>query len=231
MPFWATICLIEIASAGRKLVKILVVDDHALVREGLSQVLKGLDEDICVLHANSCGEAFAQAHLNPDLDLVLLDYHLPDMNGLEAVLILGERHPELPVLMLSGSANQDVMRKVLRAGASGYISKAAMSDELLNAIQHVLDGGIYGEMPSDTVPAAIGMTDDEPLNELTPRQELVLQGLIDGRSNREIGLALHIAEETVKSHVTAILRYFSVQNRTQAVVAAQRAGYKSQISI
>jgi DNA-binding NarL/FixJ family response regulator len=208
-------------------VKILVVDDHALVREGLSQVLKGLDENIGVLQARSCEEAFVQAHLHPDLDLVLLDYHLPDMTGLDAMLVLGERHPELPILMLSGSANTEVMRKVLRAGASGYISKSAPSDELLRAVQCVLDGGMYGDVPTDTAPAELSDLPSEAGNELTHRQELVLQGLIDGLSNREIGLQLHIAEETVKTHVTAILRFFDVQNRTQAVVSAQRSGYRS----
>jgi DNA-binding NarL/FixJ family response regulator len=207
-------------------VKILVVDDHALVREGLHQVLKGLDESVEVLQAGNCAQAFEITQAHPDLDLVLLDYHLPDMTGLMALDVFGERHPELPIVMLSGSANVQIMRQVLEAGAAGYVTKSTLSEELLDAVRRVLDGDIYvpgeihaanGALQTDTLPS-------KP--PLTQRQELVLKQLLDGRSNREISVALHVSEETVKTHVTAILRYFDVQNRTQAVVAAARCGYQ-----
>lgn len=206
--------------------KILVVDDHALVREGLRQVLKGLDESMEVLQAGNCAQAFEITQAHPDLDLVLLDYHLPDMTGLKALDVFGERHPELPIVMLSGSANVQIMRQVLEAGAAGYVTKSTLSEELLDAVRRVLDGDIYvpgeihattGALPTDTLPS-------KP--PLTQRQELVLKQLLDGRSNREISVALHVSEETVKTHVAAILRYFDVQNRTQAVVAAARCGYQ-----
>lgn len=206
--------------------KILVVDDHALVREGLHQVLKGLDESMEVLQAGNCAQAFEITQAHPDLDLVLLDYHLPDMTGLKALDVFGERHPELPIVMLSGSANVQIIRQVLEAGAAGYVTKSTLSEELLDAVRRVLEGDIYvpgeihaanGALPAETLPS-------KP--PLTQRQELVLKQLLDGRSNREISVALHVSEETVKTHVTAILRYFDVQNRTQAVVAAARCGYQ-----
>lgn len=204
--------------------KILVVDDHALVREGLRQVLKGLDEGLEVLQAGTCAQAFALAQTHGDLDLVLLDYHLPDMNGLDALPIFGERHPELPVVLLSGSANTHIMRQVLQAGAAGFVTKSCVSDELLRAVRSVLNGDIYLPAELNASPAlAQETTDDRP--PLTQRQELVLRCLLDGLSNREIADQLHVSEETVKSHVAAILRQFEVQNRTQAVVIAARQGY------
>lgn len=206
--------------------KILVVDDHALVREGLCQVLKGLDESVCVFQASTCSQAFATAHAHADLDLILLDYHLPDMNGLEALKIFGQRHPELPIIMLSGSANIPIMRQVVRSGAAGFVTKSSLSEELLRAIREVLDGGVY--VPQEMEPAYRPDIPESVLDKpaLTQRQELVLRGLLDGRTNREISEVLNISDETVKSHVTAILRHFDVQNRTQAVVAAARRGYR-----
>lgn len=207
------------------LVKILVVDDHALVREGLRQVLKGLEEQLEVLQAGTCAQAFALAQTHGDLDLVLLDYHLPDMNGLEALAIFGQRHPELPIVLLSGSANIQIMRQVLQAGAAGFVTKSCVSDELLRAVRSVLGGDIY-------LPQELGagceteQADAQPKPELTQRQELVLRCLLDGLANREIAEQLNVSEETVKTHVAAILRHFDVQNRTQAVVAAARIGYR-----
>jgi len=206
--------------------KILVIDDHALVREGLSQVLKVLDENVEVLQAGTCGQGFALAQAHHDLDLVLLDYHLPDMTGLSALTVFGQRHPELPILMLSGSANIQIMRQVLKAGAAGFVTKSSVSDELLQAVRRVLDGDVY--LPQD-LKAAFAQQSTDPVTErpaLTQRQELVLRELLDGRSNREISQTIGISDETVKTHVAAILRHFEVQNRTQAVVAAARFGYR-----
>ena len=204
--------------------KILVVDDHALVREGLRQVLKGLEDHLEVLQAGTCQQAFDLAQTHGDLDLVLLDYHLPDMNGLEALAIFGEQHPELPIVLLSGQASTQVMRQVLQAGAAGFVTKSAVSDELLHAVRSVLDGDIY--LPQELAGATVPVPLDSEKPMLTQRQELVLRCLLDGLANRDIADQLHISEETVKTHVAAILRHFDVQNRTQAVVAAARVGYR-----
>ena len=205
--------------------KILVIDDHALVREGLCQVLKGLEDSVEVLQAGTCTQGFALADQHPDLDLVLLDYHLPDMTGLIALGVFGMRHPELPIVMLSGSANMQIMRHVLQAGASGFVTKSGLSDELLLAVRQVLAGGEYLPQGFDAVESTPAVLEQDERSALTHRQDLVLRELLDGRSNREIADTLSISEETVKSHVAAILRHFDVQNRTQAVVAAARSGY------
>jgi DNA-binding NarL/FixJ family response regulator len=126
---------------------------------------------------------------------------------------------------LSGSANTQIMRQVLQAGAAGFVTKSCVSDELLRAVRSVLDGDIY--LPQELTSAPTATLEDgtgRPL--LTQRQELVLRCLLDGFANREIAEHLHVSEETVKTHVAAILRHFDVQNRTQAVVAAARIGFR-----
>lgn len=209
--------------------KILVVDDHALVREGLRQVLKNLEDGVEVLTAGNCSEAFSAALEEPDLDLVLLDYHLPDMNGLDALGIFSQRHPEIPILMLSGSSNVQIMHQVLQRGAAGYITKTSLSDELLTAVRTVLAGQIY--TPSSSIDS-FDLQYPEPSKpgaSLSPKQEQVLGELLAGRSNPDIARLLCVSEETIKTHVAAILRHFGVQNRTQAVVAASRCGYRANI--
>ncbi len=207
--------------------KILVVDDHALVREGLRQVLKGLDAHVEVLEAGSCTRAFECARQHPDLDLVLLDYHLPDMNGIEALDVFARAHPELPIIVLSGSVNPRVMRQVMNKGAAAFLTKSGMSDELLSVTRLVLAGDVYvpPELMSGAAAASDELSDEPPAPQFTPRQEEVLYLLLDGYTNKEIGRMLNLSDETVKNHVTAILRGFGVTTRTQAVLAANRHGY------
>ena len=212
--------------------KILIVDDHALVREGLRQVLKGLDESVEVLDAPTCARAFSLADAHADLDLVLLDYHLPDMDGLTALGVLRQSHPELPVFVLSGSASPQTMQKVMAKGAAGYMTKASMSEELLVALRMVLDGDVYvpaaltglPEIPAPTQPTAPG---DHALPQMTARQREVLQLLLDGLSNRDISQRMGLSVDTVKDHLGGIMRALGVQTRTQAVLAAARYGYRS----
>ena len=203
--------------------KILIVDDHALIREGLRQVLRGLDDEVEVLEAGSCERAFEIAEREVELDLVLLDYHLPDMNGLEALDVFARQHPELPIIVLSGSVNPRVMHQVMGKGASAFLTRSGMSDELLSVTRLVLAGGVHRP------PLPTSMADDRsggwPAPLFTPRQEEVLQFLLDGYTNKEIGRLLFLSEETVKNHVSSILRGFGVSTRTQAVLAANRHGY------
>lgn len=220
----------RILRTRESVLKILVVDDHALIREGLRQVLRGLDTTACaaapdcpgetpaaeplqVLEAASCAQAFDLAK-ETDLDLVLLDYHLPDMNGLEALDVFARRHPDLPIIMLSGSVNPRVRQQVMERGAAAFLTKSGMSDELLSVTRLVLAGG----SPATPAPAPA-------LPALTPRQEEVLRLLLDGLTNKEIGRLLDLSDETVKNHVSNILRCFGVATRTQAVLAARKHGY------
>ena len=207
------------------MLKILVVDDHALVREGLRQVLKGLDEQVEVLEAGQCSRAFELAAAHPDLDLVLLDYQLPDMNGLEALTLFGRQHPELPVVMISGTVEPRIVRQVMALGAVGFIAKASLSSELLTILRAVLEGQIY--MPPEflTGHAALDEVDAPGGPQLTSRQHEVLGLMLAARSNKEISVTLNLSDETVKNHVSAVLRAFGVQTRMQAVLAATLRGY------
>ena len=206
--------------------KILAIDDHELVREGLNQVLQGLGNDIDVIQAETAQEAFMVLIAHRDLDLILLDYHLPDMTGLEMLQQLGRRAPEVPVLMISGMANAQLMRQVLAAGAAGFISKSNPSAALLKAIKVVLDGGIY--TPDDLMDLEGQIVDGTMPKRpsLSRTQERVFRCMVDGLSNRDIAQRLEIGEETVKSHVSSILRHFDVQNRTQAVLAGVNYGFR-----
>jgi DNA-binding NarL/FixJ family response regulator len=208
-------------------VKILVVDDHALVRAGLCQVLQGLapEEVTEVLEAPDCTNAFVLAGVHPDLDLVLLDYHLPDMNGLAALAIFGVRHPELPVVILSGSANPSIAQRVLAHGAAGFVTKSGLSDELLHALRQVLSGEVYSPVEFRSTHNELPPTADIKAPVFTPRQQEVLQLLLGGCSNRDISEQLSLSDETVKNHVSSILRGFGVKTRTQAALEAGRWGY------
>ena len=206
--------------------KILAIDDHELVQEGLNHVLQMLGDDIDVIQADNAQEAFMVLIGHRDLDLILLDYHLPDMTGLEMLQQLGRRAPEVPVLMISGMANAQLMRQVLTAGAAGFISKSNSSAALLKAIKVVLDGGIY--TPDDLLDLEGQIVDSTMPKRpsLSRTQERVFRCMVDGLSNRDIAQRLEIGEETVKSHVSSILRHFDVQNRTQAVLAGVNYGFR-----
>jgi DNA-binding NarL/FixJ family response regulator len=212
--------------AQGEIMKILVVDDHALVREGLRQVLRGLDEQIEVLEAPACARAFELADLHPDLDLVLMDYMMPDLNGLLGLEAMGKRHPELPVVMLTGSADPQLEARLLARGAAGFLSKGGNSQEMLRLLRQVLDG----EDPRPRAAAATATQPSandaaKPAPHLTQRQEAVLAMLLAGASNKTISRELYISDETTRNHVSAILRFFGVESRIQAVLAAGRAGY------
>jgi DNA-binding NarL/FixJ family response regulator len=218
-------------SAAEKSVKILVVDDHALVREGLRQVLKGLGTDVEVLEAATCARAFELATTHADIDLVLLDYHLPDMNGLDALDVFARQTPELPIVVLSGSVNPRIMQQVMRKGAAAFLTKSGMSEELLTVTRMVLAGDVYvpPELMS-SLPMPLEPESRQPAPLFTPRQEEVLYLLLDGRTNKEISRMLSLSDETVKNHISGILRGFGVQTRTQAVLAANRHGYSRSTS-
>ncbi len=216
-----------IKTATKELVKILVVDDHALLRKGLLLVLQELGDPLDVLEAADCASAFEIARSHADLDLLLLDYELPDMTGIEALDHFARTHPELPIVVISGVASQLVMQQAMLKGAAGFVTKSADSSDLLRTLHRVLDGEIVRpEALTHSARAdasAVGIA--ASLNLLTPRQEDVLHLLLDGYTSRVIGKKLFLAEETVKTHVSAIIRAFGAKTRLEAILAASRYGY------
>jgi DNA-binding NarL/FixJ family response regulator len=209
-------------------VKILIADDHALIRQGLSLALRELGDDVTLLEAASGSEALAAA-ADPDIDLVLLDLDMPEADGMSVLETLLARYPTLPVVILSGSGTSADMRRSLDAGAMGYIPKSGRPAVMLAAVRLVLSGGVYlpPEMLNEATGAAGETTQRAPAprdSPLTPRQREVLALLAEGHPNKRIATRLGVSEATIKIHLGAIFRSLEVANRTQAVRAAQRLG-------
>ncbi len=212
--------------------KILVVDDHPLIREALRQVLKQLDQDIELLEAPSAGETLAAAAQHDDLDLILLDLTLPGSDGFELLRELREQYPAVPVVVLSASDQPETVMRALDEGAMGFIPKTSNNAALIGALRLVLSRGVY--LPPQVLrqhaathascsPAPPASCRDIGLSE---RQAQALALLVQGKPNRLICRELNLAEETVKIHIAAILKALKAANRTQAVIAVSRLGLK-----
>ena len=218
--------------------KILVIDDHVLIRESLRGVLSELTPQATVVEAISAGEAISLVAAHPDFALVLLDLGLPDRDGFEVLAELRDRHPTLPVVVLSGHHDRANVVRALDLGALGFIPKTAVRQVLASAISLVLSGGIYipPEILGRQEPVAPGergtalrairkpVTSPRDLR-LTDRQVEVLALMMQGKSNKAIGRVLDLAEPTVRNHVTAVLKALNVTNRTEAVVAVVELGW------
>lgn len=209
---------------------VLLVEDHALFRDGVTLILENLDENVDVHCAESAAQALALAEKHSDLSLILLDYNLPDGNGLDIIATLQDKGCTTPIIMLSAEQNSDLIHQALNNGAKGFITKSSPSAVMISAIQLVLAGGIY--IPPDALnKASTTPTKTEETKNtgdgsfaLTDRQREVLLEMHKGLSNKEIARELNMSPSTVKVHVAAILREFDVKNRTQAVTFAKERG-------
>jgi len=203
--------------------RILIIDDHALFRDGLFHVLQKLEDQVDILEASNYDSALEFVSANHDLDLVLLDLHMPGKDGFEVLDTLTKQYPAMPVVILSASNSRSDIQRALDSGAAGYIPKESTSAVMLNALKLILAGGIY--MPPIMVQENSVDTDDKNIApELTQRQKDVLGLLVLGYSNKAIAKELDLAEATVKMHITAIMERLGVSNRTQAAIQAQKLG-------
>lgn len=206
--------------------KLLIVDDHAILREGLAAMLRQAGPDTEVLQAGDGAEGVRLAETHLDLDAVFLDLEMPGVDGMSAVPELGRRRPDLPVIVLSSSEDPMDVKRALALGALGYVPKSAAPQTLLSALALVLSGNVYvPPLMLNAVSAAgghAGANGSGPRAALTERQLEVLRLLSDGLSNKEIGRALGLSDKTVKVHITTIFKTLSVVNRTQAASAARR---------
>jgi len=208
---------------------LLVADDHPLFREAIAAVIEAGLPDSRLLEAACLAQALRHAEQCAALDLVLLDLDLPDASGLEGLRTLRAAHPWLPVAILSADQERRTILDALDLGAVGYIPKSTPRRELLAALTQLLDGHVY--LPADimrrTVPPGAVVADPPAVKprfaELTDKQLEVLLRLRRGASNKEIARELGIAETTVKTHVSAILRKLDVPSRVQAILAANDA--------
>ena len=208
--------------------KVIVADDHPLFREALSLALRQALGETLVVQAGDMDE-LQQATADHDaVDLVLLDLHMPGVQGFSALVYLRAHHPELPVCVVSGNNNAVVVQRALDHGAAAFIHKSASVEEIREALETVLAGDIWQPAESD----ASGTAGDElaiaeRLGELTPQQFRVLMMLADGLLNKQIAHELGISEATVKAHMTAIFRKLEVTNRTQAVLLLNQLSVES----
>jgi DNA-binding NarL/FixJ family response regulator len=233
LPFGMQYCLRKLGNLP--LMKILVVDDHALIREALHGVLRKLTRDAIILEASNCAQTMEAVASHPDISLILLDLNLPDRDGFSMLAELRERNPAVSVVVLSAAQDRANVIKALDLGAMGYIPKSARNEVMLSALQLVFAGGIYippeilarEHLSHTAVPSAGGRAIVSPADlGLTDRQLDVLALMMQGKNNKSICRTLNLAEPTVKNHVTAILKALKVTNRTEAVIAVNELGWK-----
>lgn len=209
------------------MIRVLLVDDHELVRQGIAAMLHGATEMQVVGEAKTGREAIEVARRDLP-DVVLMDVRMPDMDGLEATKRIKQERPRTAVIMLTMHDNPAYLRDAVRAGAAGYLLKDVSKDELIDAVRQVATGGAFIESqmlkgmlsemkPDATAPAS-------PAKNLTKREREILALIAEGMSNREIAGRLVVSSETVKSHVAAILEKLNVSDRTQAAIYAVRNG-------
>jgi len=208
--------------------KLLVIDDHPLVLEGVAAALEGLGEGVRMIAARTAEKGLAAAATNPDLDLVLLDVALPGVSGFALIGKLRERFPALPIVVLSALDDAASVSRAMNAGAIGFVPKSSATRVLINVLRQVLEGNVSPSAFTATKPAsqvASGIDGRErDISLLTLRQIEVLSRMCQGKANKQIATELGLSEKTVKAHVTAIFKVLGVANRTQAALAARSVG-------
>lgn len=223
-------------------IKIVIIDDHQLFREGVKRILAMESEFEIVADGQDGSQALELVKLYRP-DVILMDINMPNMNGVEATKELVQAFPNIKVLILSIHDDESYVTHVLKTGASGYLLKEMDADALIEAVKVVASGGAYIHpkvthnlineyrrlaKEDDIHEESIGFREVEyrkPLHILTRRECEVLQLMTDGQSNRAIGESLYISEKTVKNHVSNILQKMNVNDRTQAVVEAIKKGF------
>jgi DNA-binding NarL/FixJ family response regulator len=212
-------------------VKVLVVDDHALVRRGMGHVIRECFPDAEILEAGNATEAIETLSTHA-IEIALVDVRMPDADGLELLHDIKGRWPELPVIMLTSFDHAHYVRRALAEGAAGYMLKDATPDDLEQAINVAMSGGgnvLSPKVIQNLFESMEGGSGGEgsparAAGSLTQRETDILALLAEGKSNRDISRALFLSEKTVKAHLAAIFRKLSVTNRTQAAMAAVSMG-------
>jgi DNA-binding NarL/FixJ family response regulator len=214
--------------------KVLIVDDHALIREALHAVLKQLKPTTVILEASNSRRAMQIVEEHPDLGLILLDINLPDRDGFSVLGELRDRYATIAIIVLSAADDQDTVKRAFKLGALGFIPKSTEREVMLNAIQLVLSGGIY--IPSEILDSeeatsprlANKLSAREFLDDLglTDRQIEVLALLMQGKSNKVIANTLNMGVPTVKNQITVILKALKVASRTEAVIKLGQMGWE-----
>jgi DNA-binding NarL/FixJ family response regulator len=211
-------------------IRVVVVDDHAIVREGLSALLGALDGIEVVGTAEDGREAL---HLVEEVrtDVVVMDIQMPRLDGIEATRFITARDDSVRVVMLTMNEDDDTILSAIRAGASGYLLKGSGAEEVQNAVRAAAAGGmVFGASLAGRVAAYFAGTTaparaDEPFPDLTERERDVLQMLAGGKSNDAIAAAMYVSNKTVRNTVSSIYTKLHAAGRAEAIVKAREAGY------
>ncbi len=212
-------------SSTKAPVRILLVDDHAIVREGLRALLEDVEGMLIVGEAANGDEAVELAgKLQPDL--ILMDVKMPGLPAADAIRLIRANHPRIRILMLTSYAEDRQVQEVMAAGALGYVLKDVAKSELLRAMKTVTRGEpwLHAEVQRSLLNRLRGNTPADPQQLLTGRERSVLKLIAQGKSNREIAQALSLTEGTVKGYVSNILGKLKLSDRTQAALYAVRHG-------
>jgi two-component system NarL family response regulator len=199
-------------------IRVLVVDDHPVVRQGLVALLEGPGIEVVGEAANGVEAVAAFTRLHPDV--TLMDVRMPGMSGVEAITIIRRLSPEARVIVLTTYDGDAWVKRALEAGAAGFLLKDTAPGRITEVVRIVRDGGRY-------IPPELAAKMEHRGPELTPREQEVLSHLVRGLRNREIGAELGVAEATVKLHVNAILGKLGAKDRTEAAAIALRRGLVS----
>jgi DNA-binding NarL/FixJ family response regulator len=202
-------------------ITVLIADDHPVVRQGLAVLLE-VQDDITLVGAASTGPQAVALTLEHLPDVLLLDLKLPGLDGLGVLSQLQEQRARTRVLVLTSAAETGAPARALRAGAAGFVYKDVDPDALVRAIRSVHDGHTVLAPEAADLVTARPASDSRGIGTLTAREREVLALLAAGQSNREIARSLHVAEKTVKTHVSAVLAKLGVADRTQAALLAVR---------
>ena len=204
---------------------VIVADDHPLFRTAIMEAMQASQGDTTFLEASSFETLQELVDENPDVDLVLLDLHMPGVSGFAGLVFLCQRYPSVPVVIISANEDPLVIQRALKHGAAGFIPKSSDIKTITNAINDILMGEIWA--PKSKQPNLPGNNVSElelakRMARLTPQQFKVLMMVSQGLLNKQIAYDMGISEATVKAHLTAIMQKLGVSNRTQAVLAASK---------
>ena len=208
---------------GMKLLKIMLVDDHSLIRTGLRLLLKGEPGFEVTAEAGTAEEALAKLDQQP-VDLMILDISMPGMGGLECIAEARRRYPSLRIIVLSMHEDDSYIRKAMQLGANGYIPKSSADDELLDAVRAVAAGRFYlSRNAEQSLFQALFQTcdkQDNPLDRLRPREFEVFTYLVHGYTITEIGQKLHLSVKTIDTHKTKLMEKLGCMKRSELVTIA-----------
>ena len=204
--------------------KILIADDHQLFIDGIRHILARLDPDVRVTEVNSAERAIETLESDPSFDLILVDLGLPGMDGTSIIQRMRARGTCLPLVVISGEQDARVIQSVLEAGALGFIPKSHNSQQMLAALEQVLDGEIYLPVDIEQQIRRLETRRNSTSELVTKRQLDVLRLMAKGYSNKQIAASLFLTEHTIKTHVSAIFMALDACNRTECVRIAQREG-------